>query len=382
MRALTSHSDSPDTASAAAEILEKAMEQLAGDQPVCGFLFASTDYEHAQLLEALTSCWPDMPLVGGSTDGEMSCDGYFADSVVLTLLAGDGLQARVGLGRELSKDLEAAVADALEPCSQAPRLCWTVFAPSSNASAVVRGLQKGVGASVPIVGGLSGDHRQFSHMVQFCGSEVLTDALPVVYLDGDFEVGVGVGSGWFPIGPALQVTRSDNEWLHEIDGRPALEFYEGILGQVPAPHTLADLPLALFPDGPDGAFHLRAVFEANMESGSLRLVGEVREGEYVRLTEVLADGLLQGSRDSVQKALASYPGSRPELAFVFSCAARKWILGTQADGEVDLLREELEQGGAQPSIAGGYWFGEIAPAGQDPNSHFHNESCVTVLLGH
>lgn len=381
MRAITATTLEFDATLAAAELIAACTEQLAGERPVAAFLFASTDLDHAQLLAALAAHWPGLPLVGGTTDGTLSSQGFAHDGALLTLLVGTGLRAYVGLGRDLSKDPEAAVAAAMRAAAEPPRLCWTVFAPSTNSTAVVRALQRGVGPDCPVVGGLSGDHREYSRMVEFCGTEVLRDSLPVMFLAGELRVGFGVGTGWFPIGEPMTVTKADGHWVREIDGRPALQIFQDYWGAIPASDSLGEYPLAVFPDGDGGDFHLRAVLDANRDDGSLRVAGEVREGARVRLTEVVQEGILAGSMTSAANAAAAYPGSEPMLAFVFSCAARKWVLGTKAANEIELLRTAFQQAGIAPLVAGGYCFGEIAPPRANTASEFHNETCVTVLLG-
>lgn len=381
MNALTVQSQELEAIAAAAEVIARATEQLGRAKPVAAFLFASTSYDHQQLLDAIAAHWPGLPLVGGSTDGEISNAGFAHDSVVLTLIWGKGIAARTGLGRDLSKAPDRAIADALSTRGTAPRLAWTVFAPTTNSTAVVRQLQSTLGTACPVVGGLTGDHREFTRMVEFCGREVLRDSLPVMFLEGDFQVSCGVGNGWFPIGQTMKVTRSDGHWVHEIEGRPALDLYCDYFGAMPQHASLGEYPLAVFPDGPDGPFHLRAVLDADPKTGSIRVAGEIIEGACIRLTEVLSEGILAGSTESARNAVAAFRGEQPVLAFVFSCAARKWVLGTRAEQEIGLLLDSFQKSGVRPAIAGGYCFGEIGPTTTGGPSDFHNETCVTVLLG-
>lgn len=382
MRAIIAQSEAVDTVVAANELLAQCEVQLEGARPRAAFLFASTEYDHAVLLQAIRGRWPGLPLVGGSTDGEVSSvRGFQQDSAVLTLLAGDGFEARVGLGKELSKDPSAAIAAALAGIGTTRNaLCWTVFAPTTDSSEVVRRLQEALGEECPIVGGLTGDHREYSRMVEFCNDEVLRDSLPVLVLSGDLHVSCGIGTGWFPIGEPRIVTRSDGHVVHEIDGQPAIETFRSYWGTVPA-DSLGEFPLAVFPNGPDDEYYLRAVLGSDPATGSIRLAGAVPQGATVRLTEVLPEGILSGSEAAAANAAAGYRGKDPSLAFVFSCAARKWVLGTQAERECDLLREAFAASGTVPMFAGGYCFGEIAPLRNGAASTFHNETCVTVLLG-
>ncbi len=385
MRCILGHSDEVSSEDAVADLVAQCQHQLQGEQPVAGILFASNDYSHEVILEGIAEAWPGLPLVGGSSDGEISTSlGFCHDSVLLTLLVGEGVTARVGVGRSISQSIESAVDEAMAEANvEDPKLCISVLAPSSNGSEVVRALNRRLGQGCPILGGLSGDHREsFSKMKEFSGREVLTDSLPLLFLSGDLECSWGVGSGWFPRGEQHVVTRSDGHMVYEIDGKPAIDAYQGHYGAIPG-GSLGEYPLAVYGDPEDSErWTLRAILDSNAEEGSLRFAGEVLEGSSVRFTEVLPEGILAGSTTSLASALENYPGDSPELAMVFSCAARKWVLGTQAQQEIDRLiacADSKDFSGLQ--IAGLYCFGEISPYSDGLLSTFHNETCVSLVLG-
>jgi hypothetical protein len=54
------------------------------------------------------------------------------------------------------------------------------------------------------------------------------------------------------------------------------------------------------------------------------------------------------------------------------------LLGTRTGAEIDQVRDKL---GEDLPVVGFYAFGEIAPLGTNRDIRFHNETCVTVLLG-
>jgi len=192
----------------------------------------------------------------------------------------------------------------------------------------------------------------------------------------------GVSSGWFPIGDFRRVTRSDGHVVHEIDGKPALDVFRHYWGDVRT-DSLGEYPLATYPSGPDGPYALRAAMSCDEATGSIRFAGEAPEGCYVRLTEVLPAGILSGTATSIERALQSYPGASPAVVLLFSCAARRWVLGPGATRELEILSESLaERARELVNVAGFYCFGEIAPLnGGGLTNAFHNETCVTVVLG-
>ena len=72
----------------------------------------------------------------------------------------------------------------------------------------------------------------------------------------------------------------------------------------------------------------------------------------------------------------------PSAALVFSCTARKWILGAKTTEETERLYEQL---GARVPLAGVPVYGEYCPHrradGSYSRTYFHNETYVVLLLG-
>ncbi|MGI9529404.1 MAG: FIST C-terminal domain-containing protein, partial [Acidimicrobiia bacterium] len=113
--------------------------------------------------------------------------------------------------------------------------------------------------------------------------------------------------------------------------------------------------------------------------GSATFFGTIPQGSTVQLAMATTDEILRGTEASVAEAKARFPdGETPEAAFIASCAVRSFLLGTRTGGEVERIRDVL---GEDVPVSGYYGFGEIAPLGSDAAPSFHNETCVTVLLG-
>jgi hypothetical protein len=249
---------------------------------------------------------------------------------------------------------------------------------TADTAAVVRALSKSLGdLSCPIVGGTSGDHRAFATTYQFCNGKVYSDSIPVLLFWGGLHVSHGVASGWRPVGPIHEVTSAEGNRVAEIDGRPVMEIFRDYWGDASL-GVLGQFPLAVIdPSDPD-AFYLRAVFSTNPEDGSATFAAEVPQGSKVRITEVLRKGILEGSTQAMEQAVRDFPGDEPSGALVFSCAARKWLLGTRVGEEAGILEAVLP-----PSVPlfGFYCFGEIAPLQRGGEPRFHNETCVALLFG-
>ena len=83
------------------------------------------------------------------------------------------------------------------------------------------------------------------------------------------------------------------------------------------------------------------------ERGSIAFFGAVPEGATVQLTMAGTDQIFEGAKASIADALARFPsGVQPDGALLFSCATRKFLLGTRAGREIELAREVLGRGDA------------------------------------
>jgi hypothetical protein len=381
LKAVVGHSNDPDSLAAITEVLEQCDDSLSGELPQAGILLAAIDFDHTLILHQIHQQYPEIQLIGGTTDGEMSSVlGFEQDSLTLMLFCSDRITIRAGIGRGISQDLQAAIQTAIVQAKighQDPiKLCIT-FPESLTASAVLilDSLNQALDKQVQIFGGLTADQWRFQQTYQFFGTEVCSDAIPILLISGDILFSHGVASGWNPLGKKGIVTKASQNILYEIDRQPALEFYHHYLGKLP---PSSEYPLAVF-DLDESHYYMRApsgVYDPAV--GSVTFFGDIPEGAIVQITETTHDNILTASQRSMMQALENYPGKVPAAALYFSCASRRQILGSRTKEEYALTQACLTQ--ALPSC-GFYTNGEISPFKNQKISCFHNETFITLLLG-
>lgn len=378
------HSEEFDTEAVLQELVQQCVEQLGGRSPSAGILFAAIDIEHEAVLAGIAERWPDLQLIGCTTDGEISsARGFCEDSVNLILFGSDVVEITAGIGRDVSAGIEVACKQALSDARAGTRLPgrFCIAVPESMTTSgqqIVEALQRELGEGVPLFGAGAADQWRLKSTRQFFGTEVVSDSIPVLLFSGALTCSFSVASGWAPVGEPGLVTRSSGPVVHEIDGRPAIEFYRRLMGEgvVPTP----DNPLAVL-DGSGGVRYLRACHGlADEAAGSTAHVGDVPQGAMVQIAIANRDAILEGCRNAVQGAFAAYPhGRAPEAALIFSCAARKLLLGTRTAEEVGIVREIL---GDKLPVCGFYGYGEIGPLPGAPDAaNYHNETFVCLLMG-
>jgi hypothetical protein len=381
--AVVGHSEEADADAAVEEILQQCSARLDGAVPRAGMLFAAIDFDHQALLCEIMRAFPGIALIGCTTDGEFSSElGFREDSATLILFVSDTIDITSGVGRALRGDVVGACRSAIDAAQaktdKPPRLCIaTPEGITVDGHSVTATLQHAIGQDIPFFGALAGDQSRLKSTNQFYGTEVLTDSIPVLLFCGDFHFSYGVATGWRQIGEVGRVTRATGAIVHEIDGKPAIDFYRQYLG--PGTKPTAEVPLAIL-NARDASEYLRASWGVVDETtGAVTFLATVPEGARVRLTLADRDEILTGCGESLAIAKSNFPvGLEPAAALFFSCAARKILLGTRTPEELKLIRKTL---GETVPICGFYGYGEISPnMGDASGTKYHNESFVTLLI--
>lgn len=377
------HSEEFDVPAILEDIERQCTRQLAGRRPQAAMLFAAIDIEHEALLAGLARLWPGLELIGCTTDGEVSSvHGFCEDSASLILFGSDSIAIKAGLGRNASASVESACRQAVAgtglDASEPAKFCISLpDSMTTSSQHIVTSLKRELGEGVPIFGGGAADQWRLKGTRQFFGTEAVSDSVPVLVFAGPMRWSFSVASGWKPVGEPGLVTRSSGPVVEEIDGKPSIEFFRRRLGAsaVPTP----ECPLAIL-DQAGRVQYLRASPGfADEQAGSTAHVGDVPQGAMVQIAMTNRDAILEGCRSAVQGAFAAYPhGKAPEAALVFSCAARKLLLGTRTSEEFAIVREIL--GGELP-VCGFYGYGEIGPPAGSTSAEYHNETFVCLLIG-
>jgi hypothetical protein len=373
------HSNDPDSLEAVNEVLEQCKNTLSGEVPQAGILFAAFDFDHELILHRINEIFPNIELIGGTTDGEVSSVLEFQqDSIALMLFCADDIEIRAAVGRNISKNPIAIAQQTAETVKQsltAP-LKFCIATPESittNASAILEGLKSALG-DIPIFGGATAAQRTATNDYQFFKTEVLSDSVPILLFAGNILFSHGVAGGWHPIGKRGIVTKVDGNIVYEIDNKPALEFYQYYFENF-APDSA--YPLAVFPPGED-KFFLRGSPTFNAELGSITTSGEVPLNSVVQISEGAQADILAASESAFNRAWETYPGQEPVAALLFSCAWRRWVLGSRTSQEYADIARNLKR---EIAICGFYTYGEIAPLQENGQSFFHNITFVTLLIG-
>lgn len=388
LRAATASSeDVHDAFAAGQEIAERVREKLPLGKHSVGILYASIRFELDALVKGVLSKL-DVPLVGCTTHSEGSEEGYFEDSAVLMLLTSEHPCFGVGLGEGLGTDVETAVGAACESASRMlggpAKLAIALpdAALSFNGETALASLARRLGPDVTLVGGLPGDGGQLKKTFQIFGGRVVSGAVAVLLVGGDVEPVVVTRSGWLPIGQKAVATKTSGATVHEINGKPAIDYLRRYVSDVDDPAMLAMYPLAILDATEDGKyFVIRAPFSHDKVKGSVTYGGTIPEGASVQLVKGTRDDIIAGSRDAAETLATRLAGRDASCLLFFSCAGRKLMLGLDTKREIAAMLSGMK---ADVPMAGFYSYGEIGPLDSTQQAYkaarFHNTTLVLCAL--
>jgi hypothetical protein len=255
---------------------------------------------------------------------------------------------------------------------------------ATDPAIVLENLRAELGGDVPIVGGGATSQNPVADPAAYVGLELVNDdvidgGIALLLFSGPLEYAIGVETGWRGVGPRASVTRVGPGRVVEIDGRPAVEFFDRYLGTASGQGPPVANPLAVYATPDATSFYLRTATRLDHATGEVHLFGSLPEGATIQLTVAGTEDIVDGARASVSDALTRYPaGSSPEAALLYSCVVRRFLLGTRTPRELDTVRSVV---GAGTPVAGVYCMGEIAPFAEGGPATFHNATIVSVLLG-
>lgn len=341
---------------------------------------ASAYAQQPQALAELAAAFPRSALIGCSTAGEIAgaqvSDASLSVAVVsfahtalrraLTEVAGpaDSRAAGERLGGQLAGEGLRAVlvlSDGL----------------NVNGTPLVEGLASALPAAVAISGGLASDGDRFASTWVLDGARPVARCISAVGLYGTrLRVGHGHEGGWSVFGPERRITRSEDNVLYELDGKPALELYKTYLGKLAAglPGTALLFPIAIRRHDGGGTL-VRTILGIDEARRSLTFAGQ---GAVARLMRTNSDRLIDSASKAVRQATRDLPADSAPLVIAVSCVGRRLILGQRTEEEVETVVD-----GAPPGAChvGFYSYGEISPAqGRDAGSELHNQTMTVTVL--
>jgi hypothetical protein len=329
-------------------------------------------------LAELGGKFPDAPLVGCSTGGEIIGDEVFDDSLVASAVKFDRTAihvAKVEIAGDSSRDVGRRLA-AEFPKEDLRGLFVLSDGTGINGSDLIRGLQDTLGSGITITGGLAGDGADFRITYVGAGDLPQPGRVAAIGFYGDaVQIGHGSYGGWQPFGPERRITQAVDNVLHQLDNEPALDLYKRYLGEQAEglPGTALLFPLRL--TRPDGGEVVRTIVGTDDATSTMVFAGDVPEGSTAQLMRATFDKLIDGAGEAAEMT-AKPDGTH--LAILVSCIGRKLVLGQRVGEEAESVADVL---GNDARTIGFYSYGEISPQATTGACELHNQTMTVTTIG-
>ena len=358
---------------------------LASLQPHLVLVFASLEAMQALDAACVQALIPQAQWVGCSTAGEISGQGVYDGSIVLTALQFDQPAFRVASVALAGMADSQAAGQRLATCLAHPDLRHVLVLGQGadiNGSALVDGLTGTLGSAVVVSGGLAGDGGRFTGARVWGPDGISATSVVGIGFDGPgWNISHGSMGGWQRFGPVRTVTRSAGNVLYELDGERALDIYKRYLGdyaaQLPASGLL--FPWSVLGSDAQAEGITRTLLGISEADGSLIMAGDIPQGGKLQLMHASVDALVDAAEQAAETASqdAQATSDQAALALLVSCVGRKLVMGARVDEEVEAVGQML---GQHTTLAGFYSNGEISPHIHSTNCKLHNQTMTITLL--
>jgi hypothetical protein len=365
--------------------LAAEIERRLSGPPKAIMVFAAPSYDHAALLDELSTQCPDALIVGASSAGEFM-NQHRGEGLACALgLAGDDVQFGIGVARAIGADAGAAarqmvsgfrgLTDYTFPYRSALIMADAL---AGHADVLVDELTLATGGQYQFFGGGAGDNAQFQRTSVFCGREVLNGAAVALEILTEKPIGVGVRHGWAPASAPFRVTEADGMRLVSLNGLPAAEAFEAH-AKTTGQKLDRDAPIPFFLHNivgiEAGDTHRLRVPLAILPDGSVLCAAEAPQGSVIYIMRASTASAVEAAQEATQAALAALGGHKPQAALFFDCVATRLRMGEQFGEEVGVVRDQL----AGADLLGCNTHGQIARA-EGQFEGFHNCTAVVAVL--
>ena len=184
-----------------------------------------------------------------------------------------------------------------------------------------------------IVGGRAGDNSKFKKTFVFDEKKFYENGCVLATLNSaELIANSDYILNWTPIGKDMKVTKVDNNILYELDGVPILEVYEKYLGidvVKNLPHSSMEFPLIIKKDN----LYMARDPIIKTEDDALVFAGSFEQGDTVQFSFGNIDDVVEDNK----KYFNLFSKLPSESIFIYSCTARKILMGDRLVDELNIL---------------------------------------------
>ena len=394
-------SNNPDPKEAGTEAARRAVALLDADEaPAWALLFCGGKHDPALVLAGLRGVVGAIAVVGGSAAGGITGAGFgysgFEVAVGLfpaglgkpVILVDDGLLDGEGpAGRRLGDRLGGIVDDGRVVLLFYDSVASTVPPRLHPASPLVEGIYQGLGGRRPhLVGAGTLTDMNLSDGYVFDGTRPRKHSAVAVVLPAAITAETAILHGCVPVSSFMTITNIDGAEVFELDGGPALDVIETMLGIDVADDGGRNLSLMVtlgekhgdpFADYDENRYVNRLILRVESDRRSITLFEpDFRRGSVVQIMSRDNGLMVQSVRDGVRSMNERVSDRKALMALYIDCAGRASARSGSEIEEAEVLLDEIA---INAPLLGFYSGVEIAPVDEMRSRPLDWTGVLTVL---
>ena len=343
--------------------------------------------ESKAIYEEIKTIFPDGHIVFGSTSGEILGKNVYMNEIAFTAIEFEKSSFLVHSDNVANYDNDERLLGESLMGKFPQEDLRHVFIISEgviiNGSHLISGLGTHLKAGVNISGGLCGDGGRFERTLASYNAPPREGEVVAIGFYGEtLEISFGSCHGWTAFGPERIITKSKDNILYELDGKPALDLYKKYLGDKARelPRAALLFPLSVRIKNDNKKNHnkkiVRTILNIDEKENAMILAGDIPERARVQLMMSTVDDIVAGAAKAATHAMRDR-SSEPDLAILVSCVGRKLVMDQRTEEEVEEVMETI---GSQAKVTGFYSNGEMAPFTGEHKCQLHNQTMTLTLF--
>lgn len=348
-----------------------------------GLIFCHIDFVSSGMVAALCKELP-FNVIGMTSMASADAHGYSLFDLTLTVLTSDDVTFEVGMTGNIDDsnyiaEIDRAYNQIRGRTDSDPALIFTLMPYIREVSGyeVVEALDKTC-HGIPMWGSITNNIDFNYETVQtICNGKSLRGGLAMMFLNGPVEPKFIVSA--IPerniINRRAVITKSSGAILYEVNDLPVLEYLANI-GLVITKENITTTPLMVYYGDAEEPVVLG--FYTLFDDGSVLTGGAMPEGTSFAVGSIDAQGIFESAESGLERILDC---KDRQATLLLPCVTRYIMLAPDQEGELQLIREKLNDG-VHPFMMG-YSGGEICPMpGPDGKLHnrFHNYTFCACIL--
>lgn len=407
-------SNNPDPREAGTEAARRAADMLnPAEEPAWVLVFCGGKHDPAAVLAGLRGVVGPLPVVGGSAAGTVTSAGFgysgfevavglFPASLGLPEILTDGglLEGEAAAGRRLGESLRGLAGEGRVVLLFYDSVAATAPPRLHPASLLIDGIYQGMGVDERESGGSYRPHMGRPHLV---GAGTLTDmnlsdgyvfdgtrprkhSAVAVVLPAAITAETAILHGCVPVSSFMTITNIDGAEVFELDGGPALDVIETMLGIDVADDGGRNLSLMVtlgekhgdpFADYDENRYVNRLILRVESDRRSITLFEpDFRRGSVVQIMSRDNGLMVQSVRDGVRSMNGRVSDRKALMALYIDCAGRASARSGSEIEEAEVLLDEIA---INAPLLGFYSGVEIAPVDEMRSRPLDWIGVLTVL---